>query len=69
VNSKQEGLCIAKLYLDNEPFATRYLWLNKNETVDIVFSGLKIDTAGKHKIQFGDSAKPVYLQVNREKAK
>jgi len=69
VSSKQEGLCVAELYMDDKLLATKYLWLNANKPVDIGFSGLKINTAGKYKIQFGDSTQPVCLEVSPAGAK
>jgi hypothetical protein len=65
VSSKQEGICFATLYIDDEPFVTKYLWLNKNQTKNIAFSDLKIEAIGEHKIRLGDSLKSVSLKVTK----
>ena len=43
----------AEMFIDNKLIETQYVWLNANESKDILFSDLKLNILGKYSIRVG----------------
>ena len=67
VQSDKSGIATVKLFDNSKLFATEYIWLDAGEKKDVTFSDIKVEIAGKHKIEVGGSKFKLHLKVKDRK--